>query len=143
MCSSDLSSQTVNVAAGASAEQNFNVGGAAAMAPGEVVKLDELIVSETRETNAAAIATNEQRYAPNMKSVVSSDAFGDANEGNVGEFLKYLPGVDLDYVESEPRGPRLGGMDGQYVGVAMDGMRTASADANRALKSVFSTTAMI
>src|SRR5262249_15157222 len=57
--------------------------------------------------------------------------FGDVTDGNVGEFLKYLPGVDLDYVESEPRGPRLGGMDGQYVGVAFDGMRTANADANR------------
>src|SRR5690606_18952148 len=27
--------------------------------------------------------------------------------------------------------PRLGGMDGQYVGVSFDGMRSASADANR------------
>src|SRR5205085_468205 len=61
----------------------------------------------------------------------SSDIFGDVTDGNVGEFLKYLPGVDLDYVESEPRGPRLGGMDAQYVGVSFDGMRTASADANR------------
>jgi len=57
--------------------------------------------------------------------------YGDVTDGNVGEFLKYLPGVDLDYVESEARGPRLGGMDGQYVGVSFDGMRTASADANR------------
>jgi hypothetical protein len=30
-------------------------------------------------------------------------------DGNVGEFLKYLPGVDLEYVESEPRGPRAAG----------------------------------
>jgi TonB-dependent receptor len=62
---------------------------------------------------------------------VSSDIFGDVTDGNVGEFLKYLPGVDLDYVESEARGPRLGGMEAQYVGVSFDGIRTASADANR------------
>src|ERR1043165_10107542 len=61
----------------------------------------------------------------------SADIFGDVRDGNVGEFLKYLPGVDLDYVQSQPRGPRLGGMDGQYVGVSFDGMRTANADANR------------
>ncbi len=66
-----------------------------------------------------------------ISTSVSSDIFGDVTDGNVGEFLKYLPGVDLDYVESEARGPKLGGMEGQYVGVSFDGIRTASADANR------------
>ena len=37
----------------------------------------------------------------------------------------------MDDVESETRGPRLGGMDAQYVGVSFDGMTLASADANR------------
>ncbi len=86
-------------------------------------------VSSEREGNAKAIMA--QRRNMNITTSVSSDIFGDVTDGNVGEFLKYLPGVDLDYVESEARGPRLGGMDGQYVGVSFDGMRTASADANR------------
>ena len=94
-----------------------------------IVKLDAFSVSTTREGNSKAIAA--QRRDMNIITSVSSDIFGDVTDGNVGEFLKYLPGVDLDYVESEPRGPRLGGMDGQYVGVAFDGMRTANADANR------------
>jgi TonB-dependent receptor len=73
----------------------------------------------------------EQRRSMDITTSVSSDIFGDVTDGNVGEFLKYLPGVDVDYVESEARGPRLGGMEAQYVGVSFDGIRTASADANR------------
>jgi iron complex outermembrane recepter protein len=98
-------------------------------AKGDVVQLSAFTVSSEREGNAKAIMA--QRRDMNITTSVSSDIFGDVTDGNVGEFLKYLPGVDLDYVESEPRGPRLGGMEGQYVGVSFDGMRTASADANR------------
>jgi len=94
-----------------------------------VVQLTAFTVASEREGNSKAIQA--QRRNMNITTSVSSDIFGDVADGNVGEFLKYLPGVDLDYVESEPRGPRLGGMDGQYVGVSFDGMRTASADANR------------
>ena len=94
-----------------------------------IVRLDAFTVSTEREGNSKAIMA--QRRNMNIVTSVSSDIFGDVADGNVGEFLKYLPGVDLDYVESEARGPRLGGMDGQYVGVSFDGMRSASADANR------------
>ncbi|HEY1110083.1 MAG TPA: carboxypeptidase regulatory-like domain-containing protein, partial [Opitutaceae bacterium] len=94
-----------------------------------VVKLTTFTVSSEREGNSKAVM--DQRRNMDITTSVSSDIFGDVTDGNVGEFLKYLPGVDLDYVESEARGPRLGGMDSQYVGVSFDGMRSASADANR------------
>jgi iron complex outermembrane recepter protein len=94
-----------------------------------VVQLGAFTVSTEREGNAKAIM--EQRRNMDITTSVSSDIFGDVTDGNVGEFLKYLPGVDLDYVESEARGPKLGGMEGQYVGVSFDGIKTASADANR------------
>src|SRR5436305_1956099 len=102
---------------------------AASGADGSVVKLEAFTVSSEREGNAKAIM--QQRRNMNITTSVSSDIFGDVTDGNVGEFLKYLPGVDLDYVESETRGPRLGGMDAQYVGVSFDGVKLASADANR------------
>ena len=93
------------------------------------VQLQAFTVSSEREGNAKAVQA--QRRSMDIISSVSSDVFGDITDGNMGEFLKYLPGVDIDYVESEARGPRLGGMDGQYVGVTVDGMRSASADSNR------------
>ncbi|MBI5688779.1 MAG: TonB-dependent receptor [Verrucomicrobia bacterium] len=94
-----------------------------------VVRLEAFTVSSEREGNSKAIMA--QRRSMSITTSVASDIFGDVTDGNVGEFLKYLPGVDLDYVESEARGPRLGGMDSQYVGVSFDGIRSASADANR------------
>lgn len=123
--------ETFNVQAGQTAVREINLTSTAAGVAGKdgVIQLQAFTVSSEREGNAKAIQA--QRREMNIITSVSSDLFGDVADGNVGEFLKYLPGVDLDYVESEPRGPRLGGMDGQYVGVAFDGMRTASADANR------------
>jgi TonB-dependent receptor len=106
----------------------ISTAGAAASKDG-VLQLQAYTVSSEREGNAKAIM--EQRRNMDITTSVSSDIFGDVTDGNVGEFLKYLPGVDLDYVESEARGPRLGGMEGQYVGVSFDGIKTASADANR------------
>ena len=124
--------ETFAVAAGQTAVREITlVSAASAPAAGKdgVVTLQAFTVATEREGNAKAIM--DQRRNMDITTSVSSDIFGDVADGNVGEFLKYLPGVDLDYVESEARGPRLGGMDGQYVGVSFDGQRTASADANR------------
>ena len=122
--------ETLTVSAGQTATREINLTSTAAGATGGgVVQLQAFTVASEREGNAKAIM--DQRRNMDITTSVSSDIFGDVADGNVGEFLKYLPGVDLDYVESEARGPRLGGMDGQYVGVSFDGQRTASADANR------------
>ncbi len=129
----DTVKQTFTVSAGAIAAREINLVSSATSAPAAgkdgILKLQAFTVSTEREGNAKAIM--DQRRNMDITTSVSSDIFGDVADGNVGEFLKYLPGVDLDYVESEARGPRLGGMDGQYVGVSFDGQRTASADANR------------
>ena len=123
--------QSFTVTAGLPAVREINLVSTAAMpkVTGEVVQLQAFTVESEREGNSKAIMA--QRRNMNITTSVSSDIFGDVADGNVGEFLKYLPGVDLDYVEAEARSPRLGGMDGQYVGVSFDGMRTASADQNR------------
>ncbi len=122
--------QSFTVAPGQTAVREINLTStAAASRTGEIVTMSAFTVSSEREGNAKAIM--EQRRNMDITTSVASDIFGDVTDGNVGEFLKYLPGVDVDYVESEARGPRLGGMEGQYVGVSFDGIRTASADANR------------
>lgn len=123
---------TFTVSPGQTAVREINLtstlGGARAGA-GEVVQLGVFTVSSEREGNAKAIMS--QRRDLNIITSVASDIFGDVTDGNVGEFLKYLPGVDIDYIESEARGPRLGGLDGQYNSVSFDGVRLASADAGR------------
>lgn len=100
---------------------------AAPAAPGDTVKLEAFQVSAEREGNAKAIMA--QRRNMNISTSVAADIFGDVSEGNVGEFLKFLPGVDVEYQDAETRGPRLGGLSPEYVGVTMDGAKLASADA--------------
>ena len=75
--------------------------------PDETVQLEKFTVSTSKEMEGAAIAINEQRFAANIKTVVSTDEFGAIAEGNVTEFLKYLPGVTVD----------MSGGDGRYISI--------------------------
>ena len=113
---------------GQTATHDFELKGATYRKAGDdpnVVKLQQFVVSSEREGNAKAIM--EQRAALNMKNVVASDNFGDVTGGNIGEFVKYLPGIVMDYVDADARAARIGGLDPKYAGVSIDGMRMASA----------------
>lgn len=93
----DAAEVTVQVAAGSTAVRDVGLTNAARYGQtAGAVKLDAFVVSTARDTNAESIAINEQRFAANLKNVVSTDAFGDVTDGNVGEFMKFLPGVTTD-----------------------------------------------
>lgn len=97
-------------------------------ADGGVVQLSEFVVSTKRDMEGAAIAINEQRFAPNMKSVVSTDEFGDIAEGSLGEFMKFLPGVSIEYTAGAlARGISVNGVSSEYVPIMVDGFSLASA----------------
>ena len=119
----------VTVTAGAAVTRDFELVSTLPKPAGkdEVVQISKFIVTTEREGNAKAIM--EQRRNMNISTSVAADSFGDGSEGNVGEFLKFLPGVDVEYVDGVSRGPRIGGLDQSYVGVTMDGASIASADA--------------
>ncbi len=101
---------------------------AAPGAPGgeDAIRLAEFVVGASREMDAAAIAINEQRFAPNIKHVVSTDEFGHVAEGNVGEFLKFLPGVTVEYGGGYARGISLDGVPSANVPITIDGFNLAS-----------------
>ncbi|MFM8336819.1 MAG: TonB-dependent receptor plug domain-containing protein, partial [Opitutaceae bacterium] len=123
-------SAAVEVPAGGVVTRDFELARAGAAAgAGPVQRMDALVIRSEREGNAKAIM--EQRRSMNLTNSVSSDFFGDVAEGSVGEFLKNVPGVDVDYVGPDARGPRLRGLDPQYVGVSVDGMKMASADGSQ------------
>ena len=122
--------KSVTVAAGQTAPHDFELApltSAGVPADGAPIKLDEFVVGASREMSAAALAINEQRFAPNMKNVVATDEFGDIAEGNVAEFLKFLPGVNIDYAGGNAREVSLNGVPGNYVPVTIDGFSVASA----------------
>lgn len=123
---------SIQVETGRTVTLDFELKSATFGSPGaanDVLKLGAFVVSSEREGNAKAIM--EQRNSMNLTNSVSSDVFGDVAEGNVGEFLKNMPGVDIEYVGPDSRGPRLRGFDPQYIGVSVDGFKMASGDASQ------------
>jgi iron complex outermembrane recepter protein len=115
----------VNVTAGATATHDFQLTSTISPRSGdEAIKLDTFVVSTEREGQAKAIM--EQKNSMNVKTVVAADNFGNITEANVGEFLKYMPGVTLDYVETDTRAARLSGMEARYGYVTVDGNTMAN-----------------
>ena len=120
----------VTLAPGAVVTRDFElVSALQATASDGTVRLERFVISSEREGNAKAIM--EQRNSMNITNSVASDVFGDVAEGNVGEFLKHMPGVELDLVQGEIRTIRLRGLDSEYTQVTLDGVSLASADANQ------------
>jgi iron complex outermembrane receptor protein len=93
----------------------------------DTVKLNQFIVQSTRETDAAAIAVNEQRASLAQKSVISTDQFGTIPDNNPGEFMKWLPGVSVEYFANNIVGVSVRGLDAANTEIRFDGMPTASA----------------
>jgi TonB-dependent receptor len=90
----------------------------------EVYQLQQFVVAGIREGNAQAIAL--QRQAPNLKTVVAIDAFGELADGNLGEFLKRLPGVGTGGSIDEVTTVRVRGASASHTAVTLDGTRMPS-----------------
>jgi len=95
-------------------------------ASGGPVQLEAFIVASQREGSAKAIM--DQRNSMNITNIVASDLFGDDAEGNLGEFLKHLPGVEADTAFGEVRTIGLRGLGSEYTSVTIDGMALSTAD---------------
>ncbi len=124
----------VSVSGGSTVVQNFELTSRARYGEDKTLVLDTFVVESQREYEGDALATNEQRNAPNVKVVMSSDSFGTINEGNPGEFLKYLPGITVDYVAADVRTVSVRGFAAQFTNVYWDGFRmtsSASGSSNR------------
>ena len=95
-----------------------------------IVKLDAFVASSSKLTEGESLATNEQRFAPNLKNVVATDAFGDVIEGNVAEFMKNLPGITIEYSDVMPLAVSVRGFDPNQTNVTSDGASLANASRN-------------
>lgn len=122
---------SLQVASGATLEQNFDLTNTARYgAAAEAVQLDPFTVAAGRLVEGEALATNEQRFAPNLKNVVATDALGEIVGDGVGEFLKYLPGLTAEYSGPEIVGISARGFGSNVTGVYVDGAPVVSANAN-------------
>lgn len=122
---------TVNVPPGGAIERNFALSSAARYGVQDgTVQLDAFRVATARETDGEAIAINEQRFSPNLKSVVSTETLGDPLGGSVGDFLRFLPGVAAAYGALETEGVLIRGFPSGMTIVSSDGMQLAGANAS-------------
>ena len=122
--------QTVSVAVvpNGTTRQDFNVTRFRGIRDaGSPIQLDQFVVASMKEMSGAAIAINTQRFAPNVMIVVAADEFGTIADGNVGELLKFLPGMTAEYNSGEPWQVAMNGTPSDNLPVTVNGFGVASA----------------
>lgn len=122
-------SATVAVTGGETKTRDFTLSPSGA-SDGEVFTLEVFTVSTERAGNAKALM--DQRNSMNVTNSVDSQTFGDNSEGNIGEFMRNMPGVQAaaGTTYGEIRQLRIRGFTADYIKVTMDGMSVASSDAS-------------
>ncbi|HWA27774.1 MAG TPA: TonB-dependent receptor [Lacunisphaera sp.] len=108
----ETKSQSVEVSPGNIALVNVTLGQ-------EVIQLERLVVRGAKEGMVQAVAL--QKVAIQSKLVAAADQFGPVSEGNIGEYLKFLPGVSIDYNVNDARGISLRGLSTAFTIVGVDG----------------------
>ena len=128
-------SHTVAVAAGQVVQHDITLTSAAPpgqrrAADDQTVKLEQFVVSTSKDMDGAALAINEQRFARNIINVVAADEFGTVVDGTPGEVMKFLPGITLEYSAGEARTVSMNGVPAANVPITVGGFDLASAASN-------------
>jgi TonB-dependent receptor len=120
----------VNLVPGETAQLDFQM-----TRPGQVaVSLQDIVVTGARDGDARAIMS--QRQSMDIKNSLSSESYGDISEGNPGEFIKFMPGVDTDSTgDGTVRNVSLRGLPPEYTAVTVNGVSLAAADGNAGAES--------
>lgn len=118
----DLAQVSLVVPSGGTVDQEVKLSSVARYgATADAVKLDAFVVAANRETDARAIAINEQRFAPNIKNVQSADSLGSILGDSVGEFLRFMPGITAEHDNSDIGSISLRGIGGSRTAITVDG----------------------
>ena len=127
----DLAEIALDVPKGGLIEQNVDLTSVARYGQNPaVVKLSSFVVLAEKEADAQSLAVNEQRFAPNIKNVLSVDAMGAVLGSTVGEFLKYIPGVTAEFDQADIKEISIRG-----IGSGMTSMMTDGTPVNIAAQS--------
>lgn len=95
----------------------------------DATDLGTVQVLGAREGDARAIM--EQRASMNVINSLSAESFGEIGDGNPGEFLKNMPGLDYDTVADDvPRNISMHGLPARYTGITLNGIALGGVDAN-------------
>ena len=114
----DAETRGVIVAAGAVTKQEFNL-------TSSIYKMDAFVVASEVEGNAAAI--NVQKKSNYFVQAISADMLGNVSEGNIGEFLRYVPGIQVNFVNADASTVSMRGQDPEATVFTFDGQIPAAA----------------
>ena len=90
------------------------------------VQLEKFVITAKHESDIEALAVNEQRFAPNIKNVVSTEAFGEVVGGTMGDFLKFIPGVAVEYAGNTVTKASVRGIGHGMTALTTDGVPMVS-----------------
>jgi TonB-dependent receptor len=121
--------ESLTLSASATVRQDFNLGS-------EIVQLANFVVTSSKEMDGAALAINEQRFATNIVNVVSADEFGAVLENNVGDFLKFMPGITIDFIGGAARSISMGGVPPEYVPITIGGFDVSTVSGGGTTRNV-------
>ncbi len=108
----DSQKQSITVSAGQNLTQDF------ALTAG-IYKLGAFVVASEIEGNAAQV--NKQKKADHFMTAISADTLGEVPEGNIGEFLKYVPGLQVNYSNADASTISVRGQDPESTLFTIDG----------------------
>ena len=113
----DAEHRSVTVTAGTVAKQEFNL-------TSSIYKMDAFVVASQVEGNAAEI--NKQKNADHFMESISADSLGSVPDGNIGEFLRYMPGIQVNYSNADANTVSMRGQDADATVVTFDGQIPAA-----------------
>jgi len=114
----DPLARTVTVAVGETCRVDFSL-------KSKVYTMGEFVVAA--EAEGSAYATNKQKKSDYFILAVSSDSFDTTADGNLGDVLKSLPGLEVNYTDANASTVSIRGQDAAMTAFTRDGVAPAAA----------------
>lgn len=110
--------EEVVVSVGKTTELNFQ------LKPG--IMLNEVEIGYQLQGQAKAL--NQQKSNDNVTNIVASDQVGKFPDANIGDAIKRIPGISVQYDQGEARFGHVRGTEPKYNSVSINGERMPSAE---------------
>lgn len=91
------------------------------------IELNEVTVNGSLQGQSKAL--NQQKNSINVTNIISSDQVGRFPDANIGDALKRIPGINVQYDQGEARFGHIRGTPPELNSVTIDGDRIPSAEA--------------
>lgn len=91
------------------------------------IDMDEIVVNGAMQGQSKAL--NQQKNNMNISNIISADQVTRFPDSNVGDALKRIPGINVQYDQGEARFGNIRGTSPEYNSVTVNGDRIPSAEA--------------